>query len=429
MCEQFQFSTKCRIDFKYSWSQLISDSTQNTSREALIFVLIPCIEQGEDSQVTLKAEALTDEKGGTILFVDDEPLSLKYFKASVGKYANVKTASSPDAAMEILASEGDEISVVVSDERMPRDSGVSFLSGVRKSWPSTVRVLTSAYANIDNLQHAINDAAIYRFVPKPWNLDELCAVMQDALRVERSAGALTEPVLGPTSGGDAESANLALLAVLAGGFEAPLKSLDSEAQQLARLAGPRSLDTSLTAASYLASWSSRLRMGKLGASATQIRRDLEHCKSLANSIGKLARSLGSPAAIQTSSMHNTISEVIEQSTTGHWVPWHSNFDGAQDFDYRMPREIMKYVLANLLRGTTKSASSRSEPSPKIELHLGAEHNEVRILVTSDCAPMSLEDNPSWRTVRCALWAFGGELLSSNDENLSTSTLTLCLPKA
>ena len=167
VCEQFQFSTKCRIDFKYSWSQLISDSTQNTSREALIFVLIPCIEQGEDSQVTLKAEALTDKKGGTILFVDDEPLSLKYFKASVGKYANVKTASSPDAAMEILASEGDEISVVVSDERMPRDSGVSFLSGVRKSWPSTVRVLTSAYANIDNLQHAINDAAIYRFVPKP----------------------------------------------------------------------------------------------------------------------------------------------------------------------------------------------------------------------------------------------------------------------
>ena len=103
MCEQFQFSTKCRIDFKYSWSQLISDSTQNTSREALIFVLIPCIEQGKDSQVTLKAEALTDKKGGTILFVDDEPLSLKYFKASVGKYANVKTASSPDAAMEILA--------------------------------------------------------------------------------------------------------------------------------------------------------------------------------------------------------------------------------------------------------------------------------------------------------------------------------------
>ncbi|HML27723.1 MAG TPA: response regulator, partial [Hyphomicrobium sp.] len=91
-----------------------------------------------------KSSASGDKRNATILFVDDEPLSLKYFQASVGKYANVKTASNPDAALEILESEGDDIAVVVSDERMPRDSGVSFLSDVRKSWPSTVRVLTSA---------------------------------------------------------------------------------------------------------------------------------------------------------------------------------------------------------------------------------------------------------------------------------------------
>jgi two-component system, probable response regulator PhcQ len=378
--------------------------------------------------VTLKAEALADKKSGTILFVDDEPLSLKYFKASVGKYANVKTASSPDAAMEILASAGDEISVVVSDERMPRDSGVSFLSDVRKSWPSTVRILTSAYANIDNLQHAINDAAIYRFVPKPWNLDELCAAMQDALHVERSAEALVEPVLGPTtSGGDAESANLALLSILASGFDAPLKSLDSEAQQLAQLAGPQSLEASQNAASYLASWSSRLRLGKLAASATQIQRDIEHCKSLARSIGNLAHSLGSPAAVQTSSMADTIAEVVELSMAAHWETWPSNFNRTEDFEYSVPREIMKFVVANLLRGTTKSASRMASP-PRIELRSHAEHNEVQIVVASDCAPISLDANPTWRTVRCALWAFGGELLSSTDENLGTSTLTMCLPK-
>ncbi len=303
---------------------------------------------------------------------------------------------------------------------MPRDSGVSFLSDVRKSWPSTVRILTSAYANIDNLQHAINDAAIYRFVPKPWNLDELCAAMQDALHVERSAEALVEPVLGQMSGGDAESANLALLAILASGFDAPLKSLDSEAQQLTQLAGPQSLEASQTAASYLASWSSRLRLGKLAASATQIQREIEHCKSLARSIGNLARSLGSPAAIQTSSMADTIAEVVELGMTGQWETWPSNFDGVGDFEYRVPREIMKFVLANLLRGTTKSAS-RPGLLPKIELRSCAEHNEVRIVVGSDCAPVSLEDNPPWRTVRCALWAFGGELLSSIDEKLGTST--------
>jgi two-component system probable response regulator PhcQ len=169
-------------------------------------------------------------RGGTILFVDDEPLSLKYFKASVGKYAKVLTASSPDAALKILASDGDAISVVVSDERMPFESGVSFLSDVRKSWPSTVRILTSAYANIDNLQQAINGAAIYRFVPKPWDLDELCTAMQEALAAERAAEKVAQPFEanpfeGRVGSGDAQQANIELLAVLARELAADRKSV------------------------------------------------------------------------------------------------------------------------------------------------------------------------------------------------------------
>jgi two-component system probable response regulator PhcQ len=376
----------------------------------------------------LKAKTLTQRKSETILFVDDEPLSLKYFKSSIGKYANVMTASSPEAAMAIMGSDGNDISVVVSDERMPRDSGVSFLSEVRKSWPSTVRVLTSAYANIDNLQQAINDAAIYRFVPKPWNLDELCAAMQDALHAERSAAALTEPVFGPSTGGDAESANLALLAILASGLEAPLKSLEAESEQLALLSRPNSLEASPSVASYLGTWASRLRLGKMAGSTTQIRRDVEHCRSLVKSIGNLARSLADPAAAQTFSMADTISEVVEQAVI---CPSGKTFGGpgaGPDFAYRMPREIMKFVLANLLRGAMKSPIHTVDTFPRVELISGAEHNEVRIISALDREPVALEDNQSWRTVRCALWAFGGELFASTDKTLSTSTLTMCLPK-
>ncbi|MBS0240205.1 MAG: response regulator [Proteobacteria bacterium] len=377
--------------------------------------------------MTLKT--LADRKSETILFVDDEPLSLKYFKSSIGKYANVVTASSPEAALQILATPGNDISVVVSDERMPRDSGVSFLSEVRKSWPSTVRILTSAYANIDNLQQAINGAAIYRFVPKPWNLDELCAAMEDALHVEREAAALTEPVLGPSTGGDAESANLALLSILAGGLEAPLKSLDTEAERLAEFSLPGSLEPSSTPRSYLASWASKLRLGKMAASAAQIRRDVDHCKSLANSIGNLARSLADPVTAQTSSMADTISEVAEQAVVSHSGRVFGGPGIGQDFAYRMPREIMKFVLTNLLRGATKGLTPNLDTFPRVELVSGAEHNEVRITSVLDREPLTLENNQSWRTVRCALWAFGGELLSSTDKTLGTSTLTMCLPKA
>ncbi|MET0408359.1 MAG: response regulator [Hyphomicrobium sp.] len=368
------------------------------------------------------------KKSGTILFVDDEPLSLKYFKASVGKYANVKTAGSAHDALEILEADGDEISVVVSDERMPHDSGVSFLSDVRKSWPSTVRILTSAYANIDNLQHAINDAGIYRFVPKPWNLDELSAAMQDALEVERSAAALAEPVIGPTSPSDAESANLALLAILAGGLEAPLKSLDAEAQRLTQLSAPGPLEKPQAATTYMTSWTNRLRTAKIAASASQVQRDVEQCRSLANSINNLARSLTTPAAIPATSMLDTLSDVIEQIASSPARPVVlPALNPSHDFTYRVPREIMKFLLTNVLR--TLSASRTSEgATPTISLFSGAAHNEVRFGLAG-YTPLALDDHQSWRTIRSALWAFDGELLTSTDENTGSSSLSMCLPKA
>jgi two-component system probable response regulator PhcQ len=166
-------------------------------------------------------------------------------------------------------------------------------------------------------------------------------------------------------------------------------------------------------------------LGKIVASGTQVQRDVEQCRALATSIANLARSLGSPAAVQTSSMTDTISEVVEQSTTGQPGSWLSELNTAQDFTYRVPREIMKFVLANLLRSTIKATLSY----PKIDLHPGSEHNEVRIVTPSGRVPVSLDDDRSLRTVRCALWAFGGELLASTDEDLGTSTLTVCLPKA
>jgi two-component system probable response regulator PhcQ len=374
-----------------------------------------------------ESEALTEKKTGTILFVDDEPLSQKYFEATVGKYANVRTASSADAALKILQDEGNDITVVVSDERMPRESGVSFLSDVRKSWPSTIRVLTSAYANIDNLQHAINDAAIYRFVPKPWNLDELCAAMQDALHAERSASTLAEPFLGPVSDGDAKDANIALLAILANGFDAPLKSLDAEAFELLQLSGQGAVDAQHTGPSYLQSWSSRLRQSKIAAASSQVQKDVEHCQSLASSISRLAHSLVNPDAMRPTSMADTLLEVLEQNINGSAKGL--SLDPSQDFTYQMPREIMKFVLTNLLPGCRSQARQIDAAAERIALVNGAAHNELRLTLGSDQARPAFDDNQTWRTIRSALWAFGGELRESADEKSGSHTIILGLPKA
>jgi len=360
----------------------------------------------------------------TILFVDDEPLSQKYFKASVGRYANVLTASNPDAALKMLADSGDTISVVVSDERMPHDSGVSFLTNVRKSWPSTVRILTSAYADIENLQQAINGAAIYRFVPKPWDFDELCSAMQEALVAERVVEKIAAPTDGRLGSGNAESANIELLAVLARELATPLGSLDKEAFQLSILTGTRGFAPHQTSSSQIGNWSSQLRLGQIAASAAQVQRDVQHCRSLAGSIAELAAGLCGSEAVQPPSMAETASEALEQIEVRRTDRKIITLDARQDFRYRAPKKIISFVLVNVLRTLLRQSPSGSPTEVAVVLAAEIDGNEVRITTSDDSA------NPEFsRAVRCALWAFGGELDHTSDRNSGKATTIVRLPKS
>jgi len=362
-------------------------------------------------------------RGGTILFVDDEPLSLKYFKASVGRYANVVTADTPEAALKILESEGDAISVVVSDERMPRDSGVSFLSNVRKSWPQAVRILTSAYANID-LQQAINGAAIHRFLPKPWDLDELCAAMQEALHVERTQEHDTEESQYDRIA-DAENASLELLAVLSRELARPLQSLEAEAAKVSTLSGLHALLQPSNGQSQTDRWTAQLRAGKTAAAAEQMHRDIAYCKALAEPIAALAESLCEPLSNQTFSMTETASAALEKvvpDASGKFI----TLDARNDFRYRAPKQVIAFVLLNILRRTIMLARNGSDVT--IELVPDDDYNEVRI-----AAPISANPNnrvPDLdRACRSALWAFGGELLLSSDNTTNTEIASIRLPNA
>jgi two-component system probable response regulator PhcQ len=95
----------------------------------------------------------------------------------------------------------------------------------------------------------------------------------------------------------------------------------------------------------------------------------------------------------------------------------------------MPREIMKFVLSNLLRGGSDRRYREVSSPVKIQLFAGAAHNEVRISLGAGHPLTALDTNPSERTLRSALWAFGGELLASNDENFGRTSVVVCLPKA
>ena len=81
--------------------------------------------------------------------------------------------------MKLMQTE--EIHVVMSDQRMPEMSGVQFLDRVKGQYPQAIRLLFTGYADISAIIDAINQGNIYRYITKPWDPDELQAVIKQAV--------------------------------------------------------------------------------------------------------------------------------------------------------------------------------------------------------------------------------------------------------
>jgi two-component system probable response regulator PhcQ len=107
-----------------------------------------------------------------LLLVDDEPnLTSALVRSLDRKQFEIFTADSAQQGLMILA--GNEIDVVVSDERMPGMTGSQFLSEVRKKWPNTIRMILSGQADLEAAVRAINEGEVYRFLLKPCHPQEL----------------------------------------------------------------------------------------------------------------------------------------------------------------------------------------------------------------------------------------------------------------
>jgi two-component system, probable response regulator PhcQ len=107
-----------------------------------------------------------------LLLVDDEPnLTSALVRSLDRNQFEIFTADSAVQGLMILA--GNDIDVVVSDERMPGMSGSEFLSEVRKKWPNTIRMILSGQADLEAAVRAINEGEVYRFLLKPCHPKEL----------------------------------------------------------------------------------------------------------------------------------------------------------------------------------------------------------------------------------------------------------------
>lgn len=114
-----------------------------------------------------------------VLFVDDEPNVLNAIRRIfIEENYEILTAHSAADGVEIM--DGNEVPVVVSDYRMPDMNGIEFLRVVNSRWPDTVRIVLSGYADVASIVAAVNEGQIYKFIPKPWNDDELRMTIANA---------------------------------------------------------------------------------------------------------------------------------------------------------------------------------------------------------------------------------------------------------
>jgi DNA-binding NtrC family response regulator len=143
-----------------------------------------------------------------VLVVDDEPDNLDAFRFNFKRVFKIHTATSGDEGLKVLREH--EVAVIVTDQRMPRMTGLEFLKEARALRPEAVPIILTAFTDVDVLIEAINLGHVYRYVTKPWDAKEVKGILTQAIerhhlrrenarlteRLEQYAGYLTQEMHG-----------------------------------------------------------------------------------------------------------------------------------------------------------------------------------------------------------------------------------------
>lgn len=126
-------------------------------------------------------ESQYDYKQFAILYVDDEENSLKAFARAFADEFRILTAPNAQEGLKLLEQHRQDIGLLMTDQRMPGEKGVWLLERARQLEPRMIRILATAYADMDAAISAVNTGAIYRYVTKPWDPEQLEQTLKHAL--------------------------------------------------------------------------------------------------------------------------------------------------------------------------------------------------------------------------------------------------------
>lgn len=115
-----------------------------------------------------------------ILIVDDEQDNLDAFRFNFKRAFNIQSVNSGPEALELLREH--DFAVIVTDQRMPKMTGLELLAEARKIRPDAVGIILTAFTDVDVLMEAINLGSIYRYITKPWDAKEVRGALTHAMQ-------------------------------------------------------------------------------------------------------------------------------------------------------------------------------------------------------------------------------------------------------
>ncbi len=140
---------------------------------------------------------VANESQCSLLIVDDEPSVVEAASRVLRAEYAIITAASAEEALQHLKSQ--PIDIILCDQRLPGITGVNFLEIVRKDYPRTVRILMTGFAEFESIMEAINCGQVFRYLLKPWRIDDLQNTVREAagtLRAERQRERMLEDLSG-----------------------------------------------------------------------------------------------------------------------------------------------------------------------------------------------------------------------------------------
>ncbi len=366
-----------------------------------------------------------------ILFVDDEPLSRKYFQRAFGREMNVVTADSCQRAQNLLARDGDRVAVLITDQRMPAGDGVSLLSEVKVGYPHIVRLLTTSHADIEEAIAAVNDGEIWRYITKPWDLEALRALLDSAMEFYR-ARSYEQALLSERRRG-----MLMVASHIDHEMRTPLRSIHAAARGV-EVHLPRLLEGhawAVRAGADIKPLSQRHRR-TLEDAMTRIQRVVDRANTV---IDLLLANAGAyqidPELFAPCGIKNCVTAALEDFPFTRreraLVSWH----GGSDFTFNGSLNLMVLVLHNLLRNALRAVATAGRGNVCLWTGVDTASQELHIKDTGigighDLLPKIFDDFASFTNAhhsaglglgfcRKVITSFGGRIDCHSEENRYT----------